>query len=89
MLEMKKETRIVVIGLDDLDLFGITLPVQLIQGVLPVTFYDSQQCLDMLLDKSLEQEGHTQGNDLLEKVENTNSATELKLSFFTDAIKWQ
>jgi len=89
MFNRPKQTKIVAIGLDDFDLFGITLPNQPVKGILPITFVDSQECLDMLLDKNTEQEDQAEANDLLEKVEMHNGKLELRLSFFTNTFKWQ
>ena len=56
----------------------------------PITFYDPQECLDMMTEEELEEEyEHDAPVDMAEKREKKWGELELRLSFFTDSYRWQ
>ena len=57
----------------------------------PITFCDPQECLDMLIDSKAEDgEDEESGPEArAEVLEKQWGELELRLSFFTDAFKWQ
>lgn len=61
------------------------------QEFMPITFYNAQECLDMLMDIAAidaDQKPVLPANKA-ERVERQWGELELRLSFFTEAYKWQ
>jgi hypothetical protein len=67
-------------------------PVDIAWEYQPITFYDPQDCLDMMIDTEFEeefQENLEAPEAKVERIERQWGELELRLSFFVDSYKWQ
>ncbi len=89
-MERSRKVRIVMMSSDVMKLYDV-MGTRDDFEFQPITFYDPQECLDMLIDVDPEEEdyGGSIERTNAEKLEKQWGELELRLSFFTDAQRWQ
>jgi hypothetical protein len=83
-----RETRIVLLSPTLMKLYEVQ-GVKDAQRFQPITFYDPQECLEMLTDPMEEAGEVIEEPPKSMKVEKQWGELELRLSFFSDIYKWQ
>jgi len=80
-----KETRVVLLSPALMRLFQVQGDDEALRFQ-PITFYDPQECLEMLTDPAEEPPPEEPKSGMMEK---QWGELELRLSFFSDIYKWQ
>jgi hypothetical protein len=86
-----RETRIVLMSQELIKLYQV-FPMDIAREYQPITFYDPQDCLDIMIGNELEeevQENLEAPEARIERLERQWGELELRLSFFVDSHKWQ
>lgn len=85
-----EETRIVMMSSSLMELYDVQIDIEL--EFQPITFYNPQECLDMLTDTDADEdlwEDEAPKVDKAQRIERQWGELELRLSFFSNAYNWQ